>query len=773
MTYDFSLQDIMGNFTGGPAVPDDMPNYGTVSTATTQMATTPPIPGQSTTYDRMLQAESGNRNYDAQGRPITSPKGAMFASQVMPSTAAAPGYGVRPAQSQTPEEYNRVGREYYQALLNKFGGDEQAAAAAYNAGPGKVQQNISQNNGQLNVAQLPKETQGYLGKVLQGVGNAVNGMIPSAQAGTLPPQPSAPQPNLPVMKPAVPSNFQGQTDEFGGVDQAIARQAQQPFTGQGLKFGGKTQEQLQQEQVQQQQLQQHTDVLNSDDREGIAKLAFGVDTPKDVQMAALNKLHKTMEVANSMDKAKQKMEELSANPDARALTKVMNDSKLGAYAKVLMYTALNWHGKARELLDEIDPKITYGSATVGDKNYYVGTDANGKVREAWDGQKWVSDPKVLNDIGANNMALGKGVHVTKTDTYIDPETGQVVNHQVFSNSKERYTSGGTQYTGDPSKLVLEHAHTANENRKVDAVRKDLLNKYPNPTPQQLASALGQAGLPNRRIESELGLAPGTLSKQKQQPQTNAGPQVNASQAGGGGAQAAQAAQAQAQTQNQALANTFNTGSTEFRGPMPGESKQSYESAKKAFDTMSAKDIKQADDFGKTHIATRNGLEDLKQAVAAVGSGKHYIGPMFGSSPQAGQSAGALPGVQEFFGGKFGDQTNMNNTILMRSLMTRQGLTGIKDSMGPSISNFDVQAWLKSNPVNENSSPEQLLQYFTRLHNQMYDMAQKDKANAVKYGQVSPDFDLGTRLPDFRTNTGGGKQPDIFNQADAILNKKKK
>ena len=448
MTYNFNLQDIMGNFTGGPAVPDDTPDYGTVSTATTQATITPPIPDdtpdygtvstattqatitppipeQSTTYDRMLQAESGNRDYDAQGRPMTSPAGAMFASQVMPSTAAAPGYGVRPAQAQTPEEYNRVGREYYQALVNKFGGDEQKAAAAYNAGPGKVQQNISQNNGQMNVAQLPKETQGYLGKVLQGVGNAVNGMIPSAQAGTLPPQPSAPQPNLPVMKPAVPSNFQGQTDEFGGVDQAIARQAQQPFTGQGLSFGGKTQQQLQQELQQQQQEKQNNEIINSNNQQDIAKLAFGVDTPKNVQNAALDKLHDTMAYNESMRRAQQKMTELGTNANARELNKAMNDKETGSYFKVLLFQALGWTGKAQEQLDMLMPSVKYSGTTLGNGESYsvkYNKDTN-EVMAAWDAQgKPVTDSATLGSIAASGM--GKKLDIVG-GTYVNDTTGEV------------------------------------------------------------------------------------------------------------------------------------------------------------------------------------------------------------------------------------------------------------------------------------------------------------------------------------------------------------
>lgn len=189
------------------------------------------------TYNRMLQVESGNRDYTKSGQPVTSPKGAMFASQVMPATAANPGYGVRPAQSQTPEEYNRVGREYYNALLQQFNGDTQKAAAAYNAGPGRVQQNIRQNNGQMNVSQLPTETQGYL----QKIGNAVGNMIPSAQAGTVP-QPMRQGQNARddlMMRPVNPASLSQAPQPDSVINNQVAQyEAKQPSqyslaTGQG------------------------------------------------------------------------------------------------------------------------------------------------------------------------------------------------------------------------------------------------------------------------------------------------------------------------------------------------------------------------------------------------------------------------------------------------------------------------------------------------------------------------------------------------------------
>lgn len=92
---------------------------------------------QPTDMDRLtgvvLGLESGGRDFDGQGKPLTSKAGARYAMQVMPDTAKAPGYGIRPAASDSPEEYNRVGRELLGALVKKYGNVGQALAA-YNGG---------------------------------------------------------------------------------------------------------------------------------------------------------------------------------------------------------------------------------------------------------------------------------------------------------------------------------------------------------------------------------------------------------------------------------------------------------------------------------------------------------------------------------------------------------------------------------------------------------------------------------------------------------------
>lgn len=82
-------------------------------------------------------AESRNRDYDRKGRPIRSKAGALYAMQVLPSTARDPGFGVKPAASDQPGEYNRVGRDLITTFNQRYG-DPKAAWAAYNWGPGRV-----------------------------------------------------------------------------------------------------------------------------------------------------------------------------------------------------------------------------------------------------------------------------------------------------------------------------------------------------------------------------------------------------------------------------------------------------------------------------------------------------------------------------------------------------------------------------------------------------------------------------------------------------------
>ncbi|MEG0486325.1 MAG: lytic transglycosylase domain-containing protein [Acinetobacter sp.] len=124
----------------------------------------------------MIHAESkGNPN-------AVSPVGAQGIIQIMPKTAAKPGYGMSPIdlKNTTPEEQIRWGMEYRSRIQKAHGFTEDQATAAYNAGAGKVQQAIKQakDSGGNWLSYLPKETRDYVPRV-----NAATAKYGGAAAG--------------------------------------------------------------------------------------------------------------------------------------------------------------------------------------------------------------------------------------------------------------------------------------------------------------------------------------------------------------------------------------------------------------------------------------------------------------------------------------------------------------------------------------------------------------------------------------------------------------
>jgi hypothetical protein len=107
--------------------------------------------------NKIMMKESGGRRFDKQGNLLTSPKGAQGEMQVMPGTARDPGYGIRPARENDPDDLARVGREYFGKMLNKYG-DTKLAAIAYNWGPGNTDKWLMAG---ADPAKLPRETQKY------------------------------------------------------------------------------------------------------------------------------------------------------------------------------------------------------------------------------------------------------------------------------------------------------------------------------------------------------------------------------------------------------------------------------------------------------------------------------------------------------------------------------------------------------------------------------------------------------------------------------------
>lgn len=93
---------------------------------------------QETLLQAVFQQESGNRHRNADGSLVTSPAGAQGVGQIMPPTGKDPGFGVKPLQDDSEQENRRFTGDYLNAMLKRYSGNQILALAAYNAGPGKV-----------------------------------------------------------------------------------------------------------------------------------------------------------------------------------------------------------------------------------------------------------------------------------------------------------------------------------------------------------------------------------------------------------------------------------------------------------------------------------------------------------------------------------------------------------------------------------------------------------------------------------------------------------
>ena len=151
---------------------------------------------QQTDFSRMvtitLGTESNGQRYGKDGGLLTSPKGAKGEMQVLDGTNLNPGFGVKPAADNSPDERARVGRDYLDAMLKRYGGDPAKAWAAYNAGPGRVDAALKNAEKPVMVnasadpnapkkiewlAMLPQETQKYVAKNMAAL-SAGGGELP-------------------------------------------------------------------------------------------------------------------------------------------------------------------------------------------------------------------------------------------------------------------------------------------------------------------------------------------------------------------------------------------------------------------------------------------------------------------------------------------------------------------------------------------------------------------------------------------------------------------
>lgn len=134
-------------------------------------------PTQLQTIQQVVQSLESGQQGDTKadgspvvGEPTAGGQQAKYAMQVLPSTAKDANYlgalGVQPAQSDTPAEYDRVGSQMLDALVKKYGGDNQQVLAAYHAGYVAVDAAVAKDGANW-LRDMGPKTQAYVAKGMQ------------------------------------------------------------------------------------------------------------------------------------------------------------------------------------------------------------------------------------------------------------------------------------------------------------------------------------------------------------------------------------------------------------------------------------------------------------------------------------------------------------------------------------------------------------------------------------------------------------------------------
>ena len=122
-------------------------------------------PSSKELLEAVKQQESRGRRYDSSGKllegPMTKYGTAKGEMQVLDSTMRKPGYGVKPAKDDSPDERARVGQELLDVFVKKYK-DRDTALIAYNWGPGNTNKWLAAG---ADPAKLPKETRDYVSRI--------------------------------------------------------------------------------------------------------------------------------------------------------------------------------------------------------------------------------------------------------------------------------------------------------------------------------------------------------------------------------------------------------------------------------------------------------------------------------------------------------------------------------------------------------------------------------------------------------------------------------
>ena len=215
-----------------------------------------------TDFDRLVNitmaTESSGQRYGKDGNLLESPKGAKGEMQVLDGTNTDPGFGVKPTRDNSPDERARVGRDYLQAMLQRYQGDPALAWAAYNAGPGRVDAAMKNAGKPVMVdantdpnaprqmswlSLMPKETQNYVAKNMAALGSGA-GTPPrptladiDARLQANPDLAANPQ-RLKLAREEAARQFKIQEDAIKQRDEGALAEAQRQLVANGGNYAG-------------------------------------------------------------------------------------------------------------------------------------------------------------------------------------------------------------------------------------------------------------------------------------------------------------------------------------------------------------------------------------------------------------------------------------------------------------------------------------------------------------------------------------------------------
>lgn len=149
-------------------------NQARDSIITAKSATGEAVSADRNVYDFIMGEESGGRDYDENGNILNSGTGAKGRMQVTDSTMRDPGLpglkGIDP-KTATVEERAQFGRDYYDALVRYYNGDERKAQAAYTDGMGTVNKAVADKGSDWLTA-VPQQARNRVAKYDEWAKNA-------------------------------------------------------------------------------------------------------------------------------------------------------------------------------------------------------------------------------------------------------------------------------------------------------------------------------------------------------------------------------------------------------------------------------------------------------------------------------------------------------------------------------------------------------------------------------------------------------------------------